>query len=354
MEEYVRLFSPIIAQRVPGWTTEELVARYQRIRRPARFQGDPQGVRAVFVLSRVTLGADIAVTSVVLDAVRQMFPGSRIVLVGGSKNRELFAADPRIEWLPLEYGRRASLEERLAAGLRLRGRLDIPGALVIDPDSRLTQLGLLPVCEEQRYYFFESRAWGGDSQDALGALTQRWLAEIFGASDARPWIAPAGHVERWGGIAVSLGVGENLAKRVRDPFEEELLRGLAEFGLPILIDSGPGGEEAARARQALTRAGLPARQARLFQGSFAEFALRIKGSRLYVGYDSAGQHAAAAWGVPTVTVFAGYPCERFFARWQPAGPGPKITVRVEPSAQPDEVLSKTLQAATQLLGQVRR
>lgn len=40
-----------------------------------------------------------------------------------------------------------------------------------------------------------------------------------------------------------------------------------------------------------------------------------------------GQHAAAALGVPLVTVFQGFPNERFFARWRPAGRGPVAVVR---------------------------
>ncbi len=88
----------------------------------------------------------------------------------------------------------------------------------------------------------------------------------------------------------------------------------------------------------------------MFRGPFAAFAACVARSRLYVGYDSAGQHAAAAFGIPTVTVFAGFPCERFFARWQPWGAGPKATIRVEVGADPRQVLEQTLEAARRLLG----
>jgi ADP-heptose:LPS heptosyltransferase len=60
-------------------------------------------------------------------------------------------------------------------------------------------------------------------------------------------------------------------------------------------------------------------------GSFASFASHILQSRLYVGYDSAGQHVAAAGGVPLVTVFAGYAADRTYQRWKPTGQG-RITV----------------------------
>ena len=59
----------------------------------------------------------------------------------------------------------------------------------------------------------------------------------------------------------------------------------------------------------------------LWSGSFAPFAAAIGRSRLYVGYDSAGQHVAAACGVARITVFNGFPGERFVARWRPEGAG---------------------------------
>ena len=45
----------------------------------------------------------------------------------------------------------------------------------------------------------------------------------------------------------------------------------------------------------------------------------IANSDLYVGYDSAGQHAAAALGIPLISIFAGAVNDRFFERWRPDG-----------------------------------
>ncbi len=347
--EYVRLFSKVIAQRTGLWSATELEQRYDRIRRVRRFAGPVETIRTVVVLSRVTLGADVAVTSVVLQAALRRFPRAEVLLAGPRPNRELFARERRVGWLPVEYGRTASLDERLKAGLALRERLRDSGALVLDPDSRLTQLGLLPVCEDDRYYFFESRTYGGDGGEPLGVLACRWAQETLAVDGPRPWLAPEGHCDETPGIAVSLGVGENPAKRLDGEFEAALLAGLARLASPVLVDTGPGGEEARRVERAVERAGQSHGTIRLFRGSFASFALAIARSRLYVGYDSAGQHAAAALGVPAVTIFAGFPCERFFARWQPWGPGPRLTVRVENDADPREVLLRTLAAAEQLL-----
>lgn len=308
-DTYARLFAEAIA---PG-ESAELVGRYQRVRLPRAITGEP---RTVFVLSRVTLGADVAVTSVILDAAKRRFPEAAIYLVGPRKNWELFAADARILHLPVKY-RRGTLRERLAAAPELRAALSVPDSVTIDPDSRLTQLGLLPICPDPRYHFFESRGYGGDGDDPLPVLTQRWAEQTFGIPDARPFVAlgQASGPSR-SGIAISLGVGENPAKRIADPFEAELLALLAESGEPLTIDQGAGGEEAERVERAVAASGAHVER---WRGSFAGFASIVANSRLYVGYDSAGQHVAAACGVPLISVFAGFPCDRMFARWRPAG-----------------------------------
>ena len=306
---YARLFSQAVASVDPA----SLVARYQRVRRPRSISGEPH---CVFVLSRVTLGADVAVTSVLLAAAKQRFPHAEIVFVGPRKNYELFAGDPRLRHADMAY-RRGGLRQRLAVWGPLEALLAAPDSVVIDPDSRLTQLGLLPVCPEDHYHLFESRGYGGETDRALPELAAAWAEETLGVPNAKPYVA----LERSGSArgthtAVSLGVGENPAKRIPDPFEERLLALLAAGGAALAIDKGAGGEEAARVDRAVQRSGV---KATFWEGSFAGFAAIIAASRLYVGYDSAGQHVAAACGVPLVSIFAGFPAPRMFHRWRPTG-----------------------------------
>jgi ADP-heptose:LPS heptosyltransferase len=187
--------------------------------------------------------------------------------------------------------------------------------VVIDPDSRLTQLGLLPVCAEDAYHLFDSRGYGGQTDRALPELAAAWAEEMLGVSGAKPYVALERAVAGTY-TAVSLGVGENPAKRIPDPFEERLLALLAAGGAPLVVDKGAGGEEAARVERAVQRSGV---QARFWEGSFAGFASLVAASRLYVGYDSAGQHVAAACGVPQISIFAGFPAPRMFHRWRPSG-----------------------------------
>jgi ADP-heptose:LPS heptosyltransferase len=318
------VYADLFAQAIPGADA----ARYRRVRRPRAVAIEP---RTVFVLSRVTLGADVAVTSVLLDAAKQRFPRAQIVFAGPAKNYELFAADPRIAHAPVAY-RRGTLPERVAVRHDLEALLAAPDALVIDSDSRLTQLGLLPVCPEDRYHLFESRAYGGSTSASLPQLAAAWAEETFGIAGAKPYIALADAPAHRGVIAVSLGVGENPAKRIPDPFEENLLALLAESGAEICIDKGAGGEEAARVERAIARSGA---RATFWDGSFAGFAAIVAAARLYVGYDSAGQHVAAAAGVPLISVFAGFPTPRMFERWRPAG----NVIRID-NPDPAEVLAR--------------
>jgi hypothetical protein len=316
---YADLFSEVIARRIPGLHAEHLVARYQRIRQSKEFTRDPLSVRNVFVLSRVTLGADVAITSIMLDAAKQKFPNAQIYFVGPRKSWELFAADSRLLHLPIAYGRTGSLDNRLSIWTQLRDAVCLPGSIVIDPDSRLTQLGLLPICTEEDYCFFESRAYGGNTVQSLSNLTRQWVSETFGVLTARAYIQTGLNAAPYA-TTVSFGVGENPTKRVADPFEEELLKQLPR---PILIDKGAGAERVERA-VAKSGGGIE-----MWDGSFAGFAAHIQRSKLYVGYDSAGGHVAAACGVPLVSIFAGFASERMFERWRPTGKGPIRIVRAE-------------------------
>jgi ADP-heptose:LPS heptosyltransferase len=316
---YAQLFAPLVGADP---------ARYFRVREVRPVREEPA---RVVVLSRVTLGADVAVTSVLLAAARKRFPDAKIIFAGPGKNCELF---PGMDCVQVEYPR-GTIAERIAVAENLRRLVPDPATLVIDPDSRLTQLGLLEICPEHRYRFFESRRYGWDTALTLPQLAAQWAEETLGVAGARPFVTVVPHVEKARYAAVSLGVGENQAKRVPDPFEEKLLESLAQTGLELWIDRGAGGDERARVTAATQRAGVPAR---FWEGSFAGFASIVAGSSLYIGYDSAGQHVASACGIPSITVFAGFPSLRMFHRWRPTSANAAV-IRVD-NPDPIEVLER--------------
>lgn len=295
-------------------------------------------IRRIVVPSRVTLGADIAVVSVVLAGLRRRFPDASIVFVGGPKNLGLFAGAGYIDPKPAPYPRGGALRERLAVWPELlalvemlRESSDDGNLLVVDPDSRMTQLGLLPLGPEGEHRVcYDSRAFGGSGAAPLAALTADWLDGALGPVEPPPlpWTSFAPRADLREGdrpaAAVSFGLGGNLAKRVSERFERDVLALLADRGYRIILDRGLGEAEYARtaalARQVEAAGGI------LHEGSFQSFGEIVAAAHLFVGYDSSFGHLAAAMGVPGVTVFAGAVSERMRQRWSPSGSGPSTVI----------------------------
>jgi hypothetical protein len=299
-ETYDRLFTQAIQRTAP-----ELAPRLRK----AVEHAAPETTDRVYVLSRVTLGADVAVTSVLLDAAKRRYPSAEIVFVGPLKSYEMFEADSLIKHRLAPYARSGALKDRLRASANLW----LDDGIVIDPDSRLSQLGLLAVCDEQNYFHFPSRSYGGDGNEPLAKLAAHWAHQVFGIEGARPYVAPMPSAEPPADIAISLGVGENDSKRLSAAQERDLLSAVAGTGATILIDKGGSVEERERVERAL----LPGM--RTHDGAFAPFASQIAASKLFVGYDSAGGHVASACGVPLISIAKGFVSDRMASRWRPNG-----------------------------------
>jgi ADP-heptose:LPS heptosyltransferase len=364
---------------------EDLIARAQTltgVRRLTARRELTRNPKQVILLSRVTLGADVAITSVIIERIKADFPASEIVLLGGSKTKELFGGDPRLQFKELAYRRGGVLIERLLTWIdllacvrELTHGLTNDEYLVVDPDSRLTQLGLLPVTNNTgtgtspNYLFFPSREYRSTTSQSLAELTGAWLNEIFGESatthprvNLKPEDVDVAHrlASQLRGsssrriVALNFGVGDNPLKRVGDEFEISLIDHLAREGVAIILDKGAGVEEIALVDKVLAEATRiePGRR-RLhsievnennlldhltathldtnilaWNGRIGMLAALIGESDLYIGYDSAGQHIAAALGVPCIDVFAGSSSLRMLDRWKPAG---KAETRVVPA-----------------------
>ena len=247
---YTHIFARVIEAALPDLDSAELIERFMRIRKPRKFVGNPESVEHVFVLSRITIGADIAITSRILRAAFVHFPNAKIHFVGPRKNYEIFEPEIGLELVELPYKRTGNLRERLGVYPQLKEALSIPGALIIDPDSRLSQLGLLPLGEEDNYYFFETRSWWSDEDMPLGEMTERWVEQTFDVPLHVPIVAVEARLEGFD-VTLSLGVGENPEKSLPWPFEPRLLQMLVDRGLRVLVDTGAGGEEAERVHRAI-------------------------------------------------------------------------------------------------------
>jgi ADP-heptose:LPS heptosyltransferase len=406
---YNRLFAQVIescrrnlratdvdrALRSFGLNTEsDIVARADRlIREPSVFKNRKRPVKCILILSRVTLGADVAITSIIIDRLERVFSEAEIVLLGSAKLRELFGGDSRVRFEEIGYRRTGSVIHRLIDWTELLGRVRMLSGefeegecIVVDPDSRLTQLGLLPLVVDADYYFFPSRTYNTDSSFSLARLASDWLDELLGDPNLtlpELRLAPE-DIERGSTLVQSLrqervkpiatvnfGVGDNNSKRVGDDFEAGLISRLIERGFTVILDKGAGTDETARADSLVRQlTGAHRHAVRVVEGTedllidaraqprlncdlficsarIGLLAAIIRASDLYIGYDSAGQHIAAALGTPCIDVFAGEVSERFRQRWSPAGPGASRVVAASRES-PDSVLKQTILVAEEL------
>jgi ADP-heptose:LPS heptosyltransferase len=318
--------------------------------------------KALF-LSRVTIGADVALTSVMIAKLWEMQPGAEIVLLGSSKLRELFGGDPRVRVRDVKYERTGDLLSRLSSWIELvaavedeRKSCNPDQFWLIDPDSRLTQLGMLPLLkDESNYFFFESRSFRRAGAKQLGHLASCWMNETFGMQgQGFPFVSlPREHREfgrtmaeklrhpssRSKIISISLGVGGNPGKRLADSFEEELIGKLLEDS-QLILDKGASPEEHDQINRIIEKMRAHGKtvievnahnssemmqQERIradlltWDGGIGAFAGLIAASDRYLGYDSAGQHIAAALGIPTLAIFVDSNSETFTERWRPYG-----------------------------------
>jgi hypothetical protein len=347
-----------------GITSEaSLLARRARTRESTP-QVDPGRLRKVVFLSRVTIGADVAITSVLLGKMRAVASQAEQVALGPEpKLREIFGGDPSLRLRNVNYHRGGSVADRLKSWLDVieiirdeTEGLDEIEFAIIDPDSRLTQLGLLPPGSDKHYLHFESRTFGSKGAQNLGELASIWFDSTFPnsketARSVFPWIAPLPErlqlgrsmVEKIKGgrgqlvTVVSFGVGGNDSKRVSSDFEKLFVEAIAE-GSKLVIDEGSTIDEERVVDEIaanLGERGLVVAKASepgplefdagvdvlRWSGGLGALAGLIMSSDLYIGYDSAGQHIAAALGVPVLTVFVNNSTPRFAQRWRPFGPG---------------------------------
>lgn len=332
----------------------------------------------IILLSRVTIGADVAILSVMIQRLMRIFPEAEIVIIGSNKLTGVFGGNPRIRIRQLSYSRHGGLFERFISwheALEIIAE-EIPpdeeqNALLIDPDSRICQLGVLPLTHRDNYLFFNSRDRITSPKNAcMAELTNHWMDSVFGISDfcyPTVWIPPsiltkAGKKTdslRSSGcksiIAINFGVGENPRKRVGVEFERNLLREILRNPHSIIIlDKGFGQDETLRCAQlatAIRNEGFKTidisfgNSAPLnlshglvtVQCDIGEMAALITESDEFIGYDSACQHIAAATGTATVTVFAGTNNINFIHRWAACGNCRRKIVHVNTLTDPQNI-----------------
>ncbi len=344
--------------------------------------------KKIVVLSRVTIGADVAITSVIVQKIKILFPNTDIIIVGNNKLKDIFGADKDVEIAVVKYTRRGGLVERLSSWHAV---LDVINdvtkdinddeMLLIDPDSRLSQLGVLPIVNDKQYLFFNSR---GDSSYpknmSISELTNFWLDNVLGET---AFCYPKILIDKVQScksanlaknlrernckniIAINFGVGGNSRKMLTSQFEIKLILSLLkEPNTVILLDKGFGEDELLRSNKILQTvkdnnfnvidtpfdntndihidSGLIG-----IMSGIGENASLIQQCNEFIGYDSACQHIAAALGIETYTIFAGSNNPRFVKRWNATGKNQTEVIHIDTLTTPslfndDDIITRVL------------
>lgn len=323
-------------------------------------------IKKAFILSRVTLGADIAITSIIAQRLRQALPQAEIFLVGPDHLSRLFAGGS-LRFIDFPFDRDGSLHEKFAAWPRLYNclaeqtkNLARREIALFDPDSRLSQLGLLPLVPLSSTYYLTSRT-DSAGEATLPEITNAWLDRIVpDSSRAMPSFCLQPSVQQKARlffqylpattftVLINFGVGNDANKRLGTTFEKELLEAL--LAIPdtlVILDSGKGGPEHEAAKRLMAKtaekgyktaelseteladATIASGTALLrFSGNIDAVAALIDHSHLFIGYDSCCQHLATATRTPAIICFAGAANKRFLRRWQPGNHHGKTTTIV--------------------------
>ncbi|MFH1215279.1 MAG: hypothetical protein V1706_02125 [Pseudomonadota bacterium] len=350
---------------------EQLFARYLRIKKerilPISMR---RTIQKILILSRVTVGADVAITSIMVHRLLQTFPQAEIIVFGPQHLSEIFSDIPRVHWVKLHYHRDGGLVGRMIYFTSLYRLLQkewqgvsAENTLIFDPDSRLSQLGLLPMIDDQSYCYFPSRELEQNSPHRLSRLTNDWLDRLLAEKNeiapriairpvhsltVRNFFARFHDVSKK--IVINLGVGNDPRKRLSDPFEEALLGKLLEHDeILVVLDSGCHPDERKRAIELadkmksrgfetmhLSEKDFNRKKPFLHhglvcvQGGIGMLSALIDQADVFFGYDSCCQHLATARGTRSVICFAGAINDRFFSRWMPLdNSGRTTTVRME-------------------------
>ena len=365
-------------QKFKIYTRDDLLTRINKIRMNNKMLSRKRNVTKILLLSRVTLGADVAITSIIIQRLTQLFPSAELVLIGGRKLDQIYGGNSNIRLSHITYNRQGGLLDRLSSWQAVLNVIDhelaacpLENTILIDPDSRLSQLGVLPIIDLDHYFFFDSRSevsFAGNL--SMAQSTNAWLNKIIGEEDfhhPRVWLLPSNlqkaaqlyaELKNNGArrvIALNFGVGGNPRKRVGQRLEQKLLLNLLqEPNTVILLDKGFGDAERQSSDALLARIkanGYAIHSAVFDEGlntqlnwgaiglqtRIGEIAAIIANCNEYIGYDSACQHIAAALKTPCLTIFAGSNNMRFIRRWSAFGPNNCKIVHVDTLSDPSSI-----------------
>jgi len=317
-------------------------------------------IRKCIIFSRVTLGAEIAINSIVIQKLREIFPKAELILFSDTKMDCIFLGMQDVKICKYIYPQKGDIFERLNGWIDLlkliklnKGNLDYSELLIIDPDSRFTQLGLLPVLNnEKQYLFFDTKESLQSEVGRISDLINDKMRSFFGGKKFIPSIQikklsieyaktvkcrlTRNHNKL---VAINLGVGGNDKKRISYNSELFIIEELLSVeNVSILLFRGIGRYELKRTAALIedlrkinrkateisnnTIETIPNKKDAKFiawKGCLSEYVALIAESDIHIGYDSSGQHIAAACSVQTIDIFVDETTPMTAEIWLPKG-----------------------------------
>ncbi|MFM1897683.1 MAG: hypothetical protein RLZZ385_2757 [Pseudomonadota bacterium] len=344
--------------------------------------------KRIVLMSRLSIRADVAITSVICQRVMRRWPEAEIVVLGQGKLRQVMApGSSGLRVRDVHFPRQGTLLERCQAWQRVLDVVDAEVAglagneyLILDSGSSLTELGALPVSAAANYRYFSVGAAVADTASlTLVQLANRWLDVILGSDTPchpKVWLEQPvlllanryyqNHIKRKRLVTVSLSVNGVSRRSLPLDFETRLVLALLrEPGTQVILDMGLA--EATRERSdhilgAAHRAGFDVIQEGFesidtiepgfkllgLQCNIGEIAALIERSDEFIGYDSACLLIAAALGVRTHAIVTGTNNVNYVRRWRASGPNRSDIVFHDSLSQdtgfdPDELIERLLE-----------
>ncbi|HEC91984.1 MAG TPA: pyruvate kinase, partial [Candidatus Atribacteria bacterium] len=252
-------------------------------------------IKKIFILSRITIGADIAITNRLITGFLKTFPFAEIVLFGNRRTlNEICGGENRIriESLPvLPKGAGTAIDRFLPWAeivkvleeeiKELKTNEDF---IIFDPASRIGRVGVLPFIHKDKellhYYFFEGNLTSTQRPvKRKSDLYQEFAQNCFGISLEYPTVFlkkedvifaqkiwESYDLGKYFVIALQFGVGGDNNKRIWNHtseeeivsyFEKSLIQRLLAEGHSLLIDKGFGWYEETQINEILKNLNVP-------------------------------------------------------------------------------------------------
>lgn len=360
-----RLFSPHISSHLRECGIQDDRALWERQQALAFDESVIKKTpKCVGIFSRVTYGADILLTSIVIRHVIKRWPDVDVVVLGDRCIAGLFEGVKTVDVEDIKYPRRGLLVDRILSVLRIEQVLkEYEMDLIINPDSRLDQLGLVPFRCNIPMLLWHPTCPLNQTSGSLAVSIDKWLSRRLGTiPSCRPGIFFSKIFQQcasqWKNIfgpntiAVKLHHGGKPSKGLPFEYEIKLLERLASCGWRILLSKGTGIREEMESNDLVHKLGWEywdvqendhgkSRLIRFgetnidecklvrFYGSLPGWAAAVNGCGMALNYDSVGQHIAAALNVNSVVVFRDFPNERFIQAWTPPSKAVVKVVRLD-------------------------